>query len=93
MNTLTVTGIAMRNIRRRPWRSLCLVLTVLLFTAFLLAGSVFSIGLANGVESAAKRLGADVMVVPEGYDSHIDSILLSGKPSVVLVRGYFIAGC
>ena len=27
------------------------------------------------------RLGADVMVVPEGYDPHVDSILLSGKPS------------
>ena len=27
------------------------------------------------------RLGADVMIVPEGYDPHVDSILLSGKPS------------
>lgn len=29
----------------------------------------------------SNRLGADVMVVPEGYDPHVDSILLSGKPS------------
>ena len=29
----------------------------------------------------SNRLGADVMIVPEGYDPHVDSILLSGKPS------------
>ena len=79
--SLTTAGIAGRNIRRRPWRSFCLVLTVLLFSFCLFVGSVLSIGLSNGVESAANRLGADVMVVPEGYDPHIDSILLSGKPS------------
>ena len=79
--SLTTWGIASRNVQRKPGRSFCLILTVLLFSFFLFAGSVFSVSLAGGAESAANRLGADVMIVPEGYDPHIDSILLSGKPS------------
>lgn len=35
----------------------------------------------------ANRLGADVMVVPEGYDPHVDSILLSGEPSSFYLPG------
>ena len=78
---LSTFGIARRNVRRRPWRSTCLVLAVLLSSLSLFVGSVLSIGLANGAASAADRLGADVMIVPEGYDPHVDSVLLSSKPS------------
>lgn len=78
---LTAVGIAQRNLRRKPRRSFCLVLTVLLFAFSLFAGSVLSVSLSDGILSMSDRLGADVMVVPEGYDPHIDSILLSGKPS------------
>ncbi len=38
-------------------------------------------GLSHGAENLANRLGADIMIVPAGYDPHIDSILLSGTPS------------
>ena len=55
--------------------------SILLFAFSLYAGSVLSLSLSGGVSSMSDRLGADIMVVPEGYDPHIDSILLSGKPS------------
>lgn len=78
LSTLEIAG---KNIRRKPRRSFCLILVVLLFAFSLYSGSVLSLSLSEGVFSISKRLGADVMVVPEGYDPHIDSILLSGKPS------------
>ena len=77
----------MRNIQRRPWRSFCLILSILLFSFFLFVGSVLSLSLSNGAESAANRLGADVMIVPSGYDSNFDSILLSGNPSSFYLPG------
>ena len=40
-----------------------------------------SVSLSNGAQSTANRLGADVMLVPAGFDPHVDSILLAGKPS------------
>ncbi|PIE53860.1 MAG: ABC transporter permease [Dethiosulfovibrio peptidovorans] len=78
---LTTFRIAKKNIRRKPQRSFCLVLMIMLFAFSLFAGAVLSISLSNGVSSMSDRLGADIIVVPEGYDPHIDSILLSGKPS------------
>ncbi len=78
---LSTFEIAKRNFRRTPFRSFCLVLIIMLFSLLLFVGSVLSFSLANGAKSMANRLGADIMVVPAGFDPHIDSILLSGKPS------------
>ena len=80
--SLSTAAVARKNIRRRPWRSFCLVVTVLLFSFFLYAGTVLSVSLSGGARSTADRLGADIIVVPAGYDPHIDSIILSGKPSM-----------
>ncbi len=72
--------LAKKNIKRKPVRSFILILFLTLFTTALFTGTILSIGLSNGVKSLSNRLGADVMCVPEGYDTHIDSVLLSGKP-------------
>lgn len=85
--SLSTLGIARRNVRRRPGRSACLIAAVLLLSFFLCAGSALFMGLSSGAESMANRLGADVMVVPEGYDPHVDSVLLSGEPSSFYLPG------
>lgn len=74
-------AIAHRNIRRHPVRSFCLIASQLLFAAFLFTGTVLILGLSGGAVSMSNRLGADIMIVPSGYDPHIDNILLTGKPS------------
>jgi len=81
MIKLTSYVIARKNISRNPVRNFCLILAGLIFTLFLFAGTVLIISLSNGAQSMADRLGADIMIVPAGYDPHIDNILLSGKPS------------
>ncbi|MBR0279056.1 MAG: ABC transporter permease [Synergistaceae bacterium] len=78
---LSTWEIAKRNFRRSPFRSFCLVLIIMLFSLLLFTGSVLSFSLANGAQSMANRLGADIMVVPAGFDPHVDNILLAGKPS------------
>ena len=81
VKTLTPSFIARRNIRRNPGRSFSLMLVITLLAFFLFAGSVLAVSLSNGAQSTANRLGADIMIVPAGYDPHVDSILLAGKPS------------
>lgn len=78
---LGIFSIAKKNIRRRPWRSFCLTVTVLLLSCFLFAGTALTVSLARGAQSMGDRLGADIMVVPAGFDPHIDDIILSGRPS------------
>ena len=79
---LSTFALARRNIGRLPWRSFCLVAAVVLFSFVLFTGTVLSLSLSRGARSAADRLGADVMVVPAGFDPHIDSVILAGKPSM-----------
>ncbi len=80
MKVLNGKNLALKNIRRRPFRSFMMILLVALFSFSLIVGLVMSTSLSKGVSSLSDRLGADVMVVPEGYEARIDSILLSGKP-------------
>ncbi len=78
---LNTYRLAKENIRRKPFRSFVFIFLILLFSFAMLTGTVLSTSLSAGVESLSDRLGADVMVVPAGYETNIDSILLSGKPS------------
>lgn len=78
---ITLGYLAKENIKRKAIRSFGLIFLVMLFSLVLFAGTVFSLSLSSGVSSLSDRLGADIMVVPEGHEVHIDSILLSGEPS------------
>ncbi len=79
MKPLNGKNLAIKNIRRKPFRSFMMILLISLFSFALVVGVVLSTSLSKGVSSLSDRLGADVMVVPEGYEAKIDSIILSGK--------------
>ena len=78
---MNINYLAKKNFRHKPGRSFCLVVVVMLLAFFLFAGSVLNLSLSQGLDSMSSRLGADIMIVPEGYDPHLDTILLSGKPT------------
>lgn len=80
-NPLSSYKIARENIRQKPFRALCIFMVITIFTFALIVGSVLLKSMTNGLKSMSNRLGADIMVVPDGFDPHIDSILLTGKPS------------
>ena len=77
--------LAMRRIRRKPFRSVTLILLSAFLAFSLFAGSLVVMSLQNGLESYEARLGADVVVVPAeaGLKGGLESILLQGIP------GYF----
>ncbi len=85
---MSLREIARKNFQRQWGRSFCLVIVIMLLSFFLFIGSVLSLSLSNGAESMANRLGADVMIVPEGYDPHVGSILLAGSPSTFYLPDY-----
>ena len=63
------------------FRTFCFVLSVMIFALFTSLGTLLMVILYDDVLTMADRLGADIMIVPVGYDPHVDNILLSGKPS------------
>lgn len=60
-------------------KNFCLII----LAALLLTGTALIINLSDRLQITSDRLGADIMLVPAGYDPRIDNILLSGKPSAL----------
>lgn len=78
---LTTLRVAFANIRRRPFRSAALSAVAALVAFALFACGVLSFSMKNGLGSLKARLGADLLVVPVGYDKGIEGLLLKGEPA------------
>lgn len=78
---ITISQLAWLNIQRRPFRSCCLVIIIMLFSMTLFGGSVLVKNLSQGISGMADRLGADVLIVPYGYEKNMEVALLRGEPS------------
>jgi len=73
--------IASRNIRRKWYRTIALVLAVAIASGALFFGVLMMESVRKGAELSISMLGADVMVVPVGYEAQAKSSLLAGEPS------------
>jgi putative ABC transport system permease protein len=81
MATLNLFYLIRQNIRRKPFRSIALTLSVAIAAATLFSGSLLMKSVENSIELGASRLGADVIVVPEGAETSAQATLLGGEPS------------
>ena len=87
---ITIANLAWRNIQRRPFRSCCLIIIIMLFSATLFGGSVLMKNLSLGISGMANRLGADILVVPYGYEKNLEVALLRGEPSSFYLKADLI---
>ena len=78
---LTTSVIAANNLRRKPFRSICLIFLVSIFAFTLFGGTILAKSLEGGMDGLSKRLGADILVVPYGYEADIQNALLRGEAS------------
>ena len=72
--------ISVKNIKRKPFRTMGLALLVAVLSFSLFIGGFVILSLQRGLESYRTRLGADIVVVPSSATSHgmVDDILLQG---------------
>ena len=82
-------GLAWKNVKKRPGRSVALVLVVAFLSLTVFGGAVVVTSLKNGLDGYEARLGADVVVVPNSATSHgtLDDILLHG-----ISGNYYMSG-
>jgi putative ABC transport system permease protein len=83
---LTLHRLALRNVRRKPYRNLGLAALVGIFSAIIFGGSILNSQLGKGLESLSERLGADVLIVPYGYEHMAAATLLRGEPSTYYMQ-------
>lgn len=74
--TVAITSIAWKNVVRKIFRNLVLVLAVSLLVALLVFALLFSKAVREDVDAAAMRLGADIVIVPPEAKSMADEFIL-----------------
>ena len=78
---LNAHGLALQNIRVRGERSFGIAALSALLALMLFLSSFWMLSLKNGLRSLSGRMGADLILVPEGYDSKISGAILRGEPN------------
>jgi putative ABC transport system permease protein len=73
--------LAWKNISGNGLRSWVVALCALVVAAFALFATLLLRGAATSLELAADRLGADIVVVPEGAQTEMEGALLMGVPA------------
>ncbi len=81
MRGISLLYIASRNIVRKWYRAIALVLAVAIASGALFFGVLMMESVRKGAELSISMLGADVMVVPVGYEAQAKATLLAGEPS------------
>ncbi|MDR1641975.1 MAG: ABC transporter permease [Clostridiales bacterium] len=81
MKRFSLLSISVSNITCRAFRSGTLAGIVFILSFVLVCGSLFSACLRNGISSIDARLGADLLLVPSGYEQSAQGALLRGEPS------------
>ena len=73
------------NLRQKPIRTALLIVIAMVMSAAAFGGQILIKSLQSGLESLEQRLGADIIVLPEGTEKKADlqNLLLQGTP------GYF----
>ena len=78
---ITISGLAFSNIKRKPFRTFALILISALSAGVLFATLLLSSSLEQGIKGFQNRLGADLMIVPQGNENKFENVLLTGEPN------------
>ena len=74
----TNIDLIIENYLRNSFRSFGLSLLIALLASVLLVGGLLSLSLSKGLNRLSSRLGADVIVIPQGSEINDQSVLLQG---------------
>ncbi|MBT1166776.1 ABC transporter permease [Bifidobacterium simiarum] len=78
---ITPASLPIENLRRRPFRTTALTVVVTILSVAFFGGSMLTLNLKEGLASMERRLGADLMVVPQATSSKAEALLTNGNPS------------
>ena len=71
-----------KNLFRRPFRSLILIICVAVVVGLQTASGVVEKGVTNGFSHAVDRLGADLVAVPDEYTEVLERAFITGEAAL-----------
>ena len=66
-----MSSLSVKNLKRKPGRTIALVLLTAFLALAVFGGSVVVLSLRNGLQSLEARLGADIILVPSEAQSKV----------------------
>ena len=83
--------LAWKNLSGNAFRSWVVAICALLVAAFALFGTLLLRGATTSLQNASDRLGADIVVVPEGAEGDVEGAIMMGVAAKVWMSGDVIA--
>ena len=81
MNRLSLPYIVLQNLKRKPYRTAAIALCVMIATGMLFAATVTMRSIQNSLQVGLERLGADLIVIPRGYQVTTQEAFIAGQPT------------
>ena len=81
MQRITLKRLPLENLKRKPLRTIALIVVAACLSAVFFGGALISMNLSRGLKSMRERLGADIMVVPQGTNTKAEALLTNGGSS------------
>ena len=78
MTHITLSTLPLANLKRKPVRTAALLVVSTILTVTMFAGSMLSLNLNAGLDSMERRMGADLMVVPQNTGAKAEALLTNG---------------
>ncbi|HEY3419595.1 MAG TPA: FtsX-like permease family protein [Methanomassiliicoccales archaeon] len=92
MNSINLRSFIWKSVRRRTFRNVATILTFAVVTGSLLSVYFLVGGAENSAQAGMDRLGADMLVVPEQYQSVTDAVILAGHPTTFYFNESALSG-
>ncbi|MBI5142743.1 MAG: FtsX-like permease family protein [Nitrospirae bacterium] len=89
---MTLFRLALRNLWRQRFRTVAITLATALAAGFIFSASTIIESVESTLQNGMAKLGADIMVVPDGYESKGRKVLLSGEPTAFYMDGSVLPG-
>ncbi|GBE00972.1 macrolide export ATP-binding/permease protein MacB [bacterium BMS3Bbin06] len=83
---ITISHISASNLRRRRFRTIAIVLSLTIVIGIFFSYILLTRSIESTLEIGAGRLGADLMIVPEGAEKSAETVLISGGPTLFYLK-------
>ncbi len=79
MEKIGISHLVSQNIRRKPYRAVVIALCVAVASGSLFFATILLRGVQNSLQVGQARLGADIIVVPEGHEISAQEAFITGE--------------
>ena len=79
MNKISFLRVALKNLKRKTFRTGVLIFAIGLLVSLLIFATSFTISVNSSLKKASDRLGADLIIVPVGARGFAEEVLLESK--------------